>query len=257
MAEKLSRQTGHCRAADGGLLTNMVWQLLELLVLGLEEVMVEEVAARGEGIYLYQRFLQIRSKAAMVGEGESVRSMVLSSLEGDESWTWGELLAGVSCGSVTGAGLGTDWEVGTSLPRRRERMIEEREAGAGGESCTWEVAGVSSAEGPTSCETVTGTVTGSGLGTNWPVGTVLFPDLSPWPLRPLLVEERGRDTWEICLAALALRRALDLRAPPPVVSVGMEELPRLIGGSRPCDLRRLVLMVGTWRRMETLLISYL
>ena len=88
MAEKLSRQTGHSRASDGG-------QLLELL----EEVMVEKVPARGEGIYLYQRFLQIRSKvagAAMVGEGESVRSMVTSSLGGDESWTWGELLARVS-----------------------------------------------------------------------------------------------------------------------------------------------------------------
>ena len=143
MAEKLSRQTGHCRAADGGLLTIMVWLLLELLeLLVLEEVMVEEVAAKGEGIYLQIWGEKSKAATAMVGLGKSVRSMVLSSggefvrsmvlIVGwmvlsvrEESWTsssiiyyegksFGALLTlllltcGTVTGAVTGAGLVTN-----------------------------------------------------------------------------------------------------------------------------------------------------
>ena len=45
MAEKLSRQTGHCRIGDGGLLGITAWELLEQLLERLEEEEEEEVVA--------------------------------------------------------------------------------------------------------------------------------------------------------------------------------------------------------------------
>ena len=77
-----------------------------------------------------------------------------------------------------------------------------------------------------------------GGGTNWTWTVGRSPGT-------LLALERSRDTRELCLAALALRLVLDLTAPPPV-SGGMEELPWLAGGSSPCDLRRLVLMLRSF-----------
>ena len=78
MAEKLSRQTGHCRTGEGGLMEFMAWQLEHILE-ELEEVVVE---------------VAVEVAVALVEEeelvGESVRSMVRLSWD---PGAWGELTA--------------------------------------------------------------------------------------------------------------------------------------------------------------------
>ena len=70
MAEKLSRQTGHWRAGDDGLL-GWLERLCEAMVEAMEEAMVEAVL-----------------EAVEDGGGEAVRSMVISSSSpGDLDWT--------------------------------------------------------------------------------------------------------------------------------------------------------------------------
>ena len=60
MAEKLSRQTGHCRTGEGGLMEFMAWQLEHIL----EELVLEVL-----------ELMEVAGTLVVVG-GESVRSMV-------------------------------------------------------------------------------------------------------------------------------------------------------------------------------------
>ena len=84
MAEKLSRQTGHCRTGDGGLLAIMAWQLEHILEEMVDDLVVEVVEAAGTLL--------------VVGMGESVRSMVR--LTWDSAASAG-LMAGVDSSSLT------------------------------------------------------------------------------------------------------------------------------------------------------------
>lgn len=86
MAEKLSRQTGHCRAGDGGFPAIVAWQLEHIL----EEMVVEVMEAAG-------------TLLVVVVVGESVRSMVRLAWDSGAS---GELIAGVNSSYCsTGAGI--------------------------------------------------------------------------------------------------------------------------------------------------------
>ena len=82
MAEKLSRQIGHFRTGEGGLLGFMAWQLehiLDVAVEELEEVVVEEVVEVAGSLVEEEELV-----------GESVRSMVRLSWD---PGAWGELTA--------------------------------------------------------------------------------------------------------------------------------------------------------------------
>ena len=83
MAEKLSRQTGHFRTGESGLLGFMAWQLehiLDVAVEELEEVVVEEVVEVAGSLVEEEELV-----------GESVRSMVRLSWD---PGAWGDLQPG-------------------------------------------------------------------------------------------------------------------------------------------------------------------
>ena len=82
MAEKLSRQIGHFRTGEGGLLGFMAWQLEHILDVAVEELEeeLEEVVVEVAGSLVEEEELV----------GESVRSMVRLSWD---PGAWGELTA--------------------------------------------------------------------------------------------------------------------------------------------------------------------
>ena len=110
MAEKLSRQTGHCRSGGGGFPAIMAWQLEHILVLEVLEaggtvsvvlvVMAVEVL-EAAGTLLLALVVMVVEVLGAAGTlwlvfGESVRSIVTLSWD---SGAPGKLMAGVDSSS--------------------------------------------------------------------------------------------------------------------------------------------------------------
>ena len=92
MAEKLSRQTGHCRSGGGGFPAIMAWQLEHILVLEVLE------AGGTVSVVLVVMAVEVLESAGtlLLVVGESVRSIVTLSWD---SGAPGKLMAGVDSSS--------------------------------------------------------------------------------------------------------------------------------------------------------------